>query len=308
MTVLGPVQFNQLGITDTHNHVWIDPVVGADPHNPVLNQRIGILLDLLEYRQAGGGAILDCQPGMCGRNGLALTDLAQDSGVRIIACTGFHLKKYYPHDHWLWKSDSQTIADFLIGELDHRLIETPESSPVRAGFIKIALEAEWEHILPAMLEGAAYAGEKTGAVIEIHTEKGCLAEKIVTFFEAAGIPPSRLVLCHMDKRADIGLHGELAKAGVLLEYDTFYRPKYLPEQNVWPLIEQMISRGLSPRIALATDMAEAASYHHLGGGPGLASLPGKIRTRLQQQGYSENIIQQVLGGNIASRLAGLDLN
>jgi phosphotriesterase-related protein len=309
MTVLGPVDYDQLGVTDAHNHVWIDPVVGADPHNPVLNQRIGILLDLLEYHQAGGSAILDCQPGMCGRNGPALVDLARSSGVNLIACTGYHLKKYYPQDHWLWQSDSQTIADFMLSELDSHLTEVPlNGSPVRAGFIKIALEAEWEDIHLAMLEGAAYAGAKTGAVIEIHTEKGCLAEKIVTFFEAAGISPNQLVLCHMDKRADFGLHSEFAKAGVLLEYDTFYRPKYLPEQNLWPLIDQMIANGFSHRIALATDMAEAASYRHLGGGPGLTSLPGQIRRRLQKQGYPEKEIQQVLGGNIVSRLAGINLH
>ncbi|MDD5369735.1 MAG: hypothetical protein PHQ40_11660 [Anaerolineaceae bacterium] len=307
MTVLGPVEYDQLGVTDAHNHVWIDTVEGADPHSPVLNQRTGILSELCEYRQAGGSAILDCQPGMCGRNGQAMADLARTSGVHIIACTGFHLEKYYPLGHWLWQSDAQVIADLMVGDLDHRLAESPpESAPVRAGFIKIALEAAWENNRLALLEGAASAGVKTGAVIEIHTEKGALAEQAVTYFETAGVPPIRLVLCHMDKRADFGLHGELAQAGVLLEYDTFYRPKYLPEKNLWPLIDQMMEKGLSHRMALATDMAEPAAYHHLGGGPGLASLPGQIQTRLRKQGYPEIAIQQVLGGNIATRLAGID--
>ena len=43
----------------------------------------------------------------------------------------------------------------------------------------------------------------------------------------------------------------------MLEYGTFYKPKYQPKENVWPLLEQMIEASLSLQIAIATDMAEA---------------------------------------------------
>jgi hypothetical protein len=59
-------------------------------------------------------------------------------------------------------------------------------------------------------------------------------------------------------------------------------------------------------VALATDMAEAGLYRTLGGGPGLASLPGEIKARLTAMGIAEISVQQMLGGNIARRLAGLD--
>jgi len=68
----------------------------------------------------------------------------------------------------------------------------------------------------------------------------------------------------MDKRPDIGLHQELAHLGVLLEYDTFYRPKYNPSENLWPLIEKNGNTGHADRIALATDMAEAELYYFIG--------------------------------------------
>jgi predicted metal-dependent phosphotriesterase family hydrolase len=92
---------------------------------------------------------------------------------------------------------------------------------------------------------------------------------------------------------------------VLLEYDTFYRPKYSPETNVWPLIEQMAAAGLSDRLVLATDMAETDQYLAAGRGPGLAGLPAKIKARLERMGIPEPAIQQMLGGNIARRLAGI---
>jgi phosphotriesterase-related protein len=66
-------------------------------------------------------------------------------------------------------------------------------------------------------------------------------------------PPLR----HIDKRPDHGLHAELTQAGVMLAYDTFFRPKYDPERNLWPQISAMVAAGLNHVVALATDVAEA---------------------------------------------------
>ena len=130
--------------------------------------------------------------------------------------------------------------------------------------------------------------------------------EVVGYFNKKGVNNSQIILCHMDKRMDLGLHKELAQPGVLLEYDTFFRPKYSPEENLWILIDEMVKAGLSYRVALATDMAESSLYHNLGGGPGLASLPGIIRARLTRMHIPENNIQQMLGENISRRLAGLN--
>ena len=307
ITVQGPIQYEYLGITDAHNHIWIEPVPGADPKAPILNQFDLILKDLVEYREKGGGALLDCQPEGCGRDGNQLLALSRASKVNVIACTGFHRKKYYPQNHWLWKAETQKICDFLSSELEQGLVETLKTmSPVQAGFIKIALEATWAECPHSALEGAASAALRSKALLEIHTEKGALAEKACIYFTDLGLHPNQLVLCHMDKRPDVSLHKELARLGVLLEYDTFYRSKYNPHANLWPLIEQMVSAGFADRVALATDMAEADLYHHLGGGVGLASLPGEIQDQLHKRGFPKIACKQMIGDNIARRLAGIN--
>lgn len=306
-TVLGEISHEDMGITDAHNHVWIEKIPGADPTSPVLDQYDLICRELTAYKQAGGGSILDCQPGGCGRNTIRLAGLSKLSGVHILACTGFHRRKYYglEKNPFSW-TETEAAAHFT-QELTRGTSETlGQPQPIKAGFIKIALEASWSDCPSALLEGVAEAARQTGALIEIHTEKGSLAEKVVIFFEERGVKPDRLVICHIDKRPDPEIHQELAKYGVLLEYDTFYRPKYSPEANVWPLAEKMIQAGLSNRICLATDMAEAEMYANIGGGPGLASLPGAIRDTLRSKGVSETDIRNVLGGNIARRLAGLN--
>lgn len=306
ITVQGPIPYGSLGITDAHNHLWIEPVPAADIGVPVLNKFNSILKELNEYREKGGMTLLDCQPEGCGRDGNRLLELSKQSNINLIACTGFHLKRYYPADHWLWRMSAQKVSDFLCFELEKGLFETlNKQTPVKAGFIKIALESTWANCSMAALEGAASAAVKTKALIEIHTEKGALAEKAFVYFTDLGILPNQLVLCHMDKRPDIGLHKELAHLRILLEYDTFYRPKYNPDANLWPLIEQMVNFELSDRVALATDMAESEFYHFIGGGAGLASLPGEIQDQLIKKGYPESVRLQLLGGNIARRLAGI---
>ena len=306
MTVQGLVGYERLGITDAHNHVWIDPVPGSDPGSPVLNRFDAILNELVEYREKGGGALLDCQPGGCGRDANQLLKLSKTAGVHIVASTGFHRKKYYSPDFWLWKAGAQEICEFLCTELEQGLTETLDGpSQVKAGFIKIAIEASWAECPHAALEGAAYAAVKTKALMEIHTEKGALAEKACIYFSDHGLLPQQLVLCHMDKRPDFGLQKELGRLGVLLEYDTFHRPKYNPSENLWPLLDHMVGAGLSDRIALATDMAESELYHFIGGGAGLASLPGQILKQLHEREIPETECCQLAGGNIARRLAGI---
>jgi predicted metal-dependent phosphotriesterase family hydrolase len=168
--------------------------------------------------------------------------------------------------------------------------------------VKAACEATLDATPLALLEGAAWATLQTGAALAIHTEQGQAAEVIIRFLEIRGVGMDRVILCHMDKRPDFGLQRELAQAGVLLEFDTFHRPKYNPEANLWPLIERMAAAGLDGSIALATDMADPALWAY-GGGPGPASLPDSIRSRLRALDLQEEAIVGMLGHNIAARLA-----
>jgi phosphotriesterase-related protein len=304
-TVLGPVDPRALGIVDAHSHVWVEPAPDAPAPSSSLADREAILAELRGFRQAGGGAIVDCQPGGCGRNGNVLAELSAASGVALVACTGFHRRRYYPPGHPLWGLDAGAAADAFIAELQHGLLETRERPvPVRAGFVKAACEATLVETPRALLQGAAWAARETGAALAVHTERGKAAEEIVRFLALEGVGAHRLILCHIDKRPDFGLHRELAQAGVLLEYDTFYRPKYDPEANLWPLIERMAAAGLGGAVALATDMADPALWAY-GGGPGPASLPGSIRGRLQALGLPPKVIAGMLGHNVAARLVGL---
>jgi phosphotriesterase-related protein len=304
MTVTGPIRPAKAGVTDAHNHVWIAPMAGTGPGLPQLFDKPNIMAELSDYREAGGGTLIDCQPGGCGRDGRVLLELSRASGVHLVACTGFHLRKYYPPDYWLWQASVSEAQAYFVREIREGLAETRKiDQPVRAGCIKVACEVSVTQSPAALLEAAAMASLETGLAIEVHTEKGAEAEKIVAWFTRYDLRPERLILCHLDKRPDLDLHRHLAQQGVMLVYDTFYRPKYQPDKNVWPLLERMVADGLERQIAIATDMAEASMWSRLGGGPGLVGLITKIIPRLQNIGFEQSTIERLVGQNIANRLA-----
>ncbi len=302
-TVQGRVPYKKLGITDAHNHLWISGQDVKAVNAPVLDQQEKIIQELVSYRQSGGGAQLDCQPGGAGRDGVKLLQISKGSGVQIIACTGFHLREYYPEQSAIWQLDTEQAAEYFLSEIIEGLEETRRAKPVFPGFIKIAVRETLEKSPQHLLEAAFVASVTSGLLIEMHTEKGADIEKFVDYFEHKGLKPGNLVICHIDKRPDPVLHKELARAGYLLEYDTFFRPKYEPEKYLWPLILDMVSSGFSKSIALATDLADSTMWQYLGSGPGLTGFIDLIKKRLDEEIQDPKVVENLVGGNIAQRLA-----
>jgi len=304
ISVLGPIAPDDMGITDAHNHLWISAQAGQIEGAPVLDQEQDILTELQSFRNAGGGSQIDCQPGGCGRDGNSLRTLAEKSGIHIVACTGFHLKRYYPAGYKIWSMDAAEATSHFMAEIEKGLEETRESEKVvYPGFIKLAVKDTVAESPIELIEAAARVSIESGYALEMHTERGSSVEEFVNLFLELGVQPDRLVICHIDKRPDFGLHRELAQAGFLLEYDTFFRPKYRPEENLWPLIQNMVEAELGHMVAVASDLADFSLWKSMGNGPGLEALITIIKKRLEEEGYDDFTVSGLIGKNIVRRLA-----
>ncbi len=300
-TVTGPLPPEQVTLADAHSHVWINPPAGINPKARFeLNDPRRIEAELKDFRSAGGNLLVDCQPGGCGRDARMLLKLAEAAELHITAVTGFHLARYYPDGHWLWAADEKSAAAYFISELTAGL---QENEGALAAAIKMGFNGKIEGQSRVLMEAAAEAARHTGAGLLFHTEAGLNAEALPLFFEDRGVPAERLFLCHLDQRPDIGLHRELAQAGLLLVYETFNRPLSKPEQNVWPLLLQMVRAGYWGHIAIGLDAARSARWRHFGGGPGLVALPDAILPRLHHEGLSETEVTALTGQNVARFLA-----
>jgi 5-phospho-D-xylono-1,4-lactonase len=293
-TVLGPRDGQAFRVVDAHAHVWIS---GASEGSPELADQALALEELRDLSAAGGSALVDCQPGACGRDGRVLARLMEASGIAIVGATGFHLRRYYPGPGGPWAEPAKALGLFL-AELREGLSEAPG---VRAGVVKCA----WTGAAGAerqLLQAALSAARLEGAPMVVHTERGHAVEWLCELISAAGVEAGQVQLSHVDKRPDVGLHVELARAGFVLGYDTFLRPSYEPERAVWPLLRRLVEDGLWRQVTLGTDLVDHGAWH-VAGGRGLRALPLEVVGRLRREGVEHEALAALAGGN-AVRLLG----
>ncbi len=156
--------------------------------------------------------------------------------------------------------DTEQAAEYFLSEIDGRVGRNKVHKTGISRIYKNCCSGNAGKIPPTFDGSSFYRQHKKWFVDRNAHGKGADIEKFVDYFEQMGLQPGRLVICHIDKRPDPVLHKELARAGYLLEYDTFFRPKYEPEKYLWPLILDMVNSGFSKSIALATDLADSTLW------------------------------------------------
>lgn len=302
-TVLGADPLDRPGIVDAHTHVWVAPVPGAAPGAPRLDDPEAIAEELSEFAAAGGAALIDCQPPGAGRDAGRLVELSRRSGVAIVASTGFHLPVYYAPERSPWRADPEVLLARLLDELLVGL-EGPDGVrlPARAGAVKAAHPGYLDPDVRRMFEVAARAATTAGVLLLIHTERGAGVEELAEMLLAIPMAADDVILCHTDKRPDRGLHRTLAETGFLLEYDTFMRSKYVPEERLWPLLEAMLADGHERAVACGLDLADQSQWRYGGDPYGPRAWDAAIVPAMRARGFSEEQITRLTGGNVRERL------
>jgi predicted metal-dependent phosphotriesterase family hydrolase len=105
----------------------------------------------------------------------------------------------------------------------------------------------------------------------------------------------RVMLAHLDRNLDPGLHAELAARGAYLGYDTIGRIKYHSDAAVLKLIADLQQLGHVDRILLGTDVGRSSMLRAFGGGPGMEVLGRVFLPRLlaeQGSGAVETIMRE----------------
>lgn len=311
-TTLGPVPVEKLGRVNAHEHIIIDGGLTVVNTPDFRLDSVEKAIEEVGYWQAaGGGAIVDTMPFGCGRNVDKLVAVSQASGAPIIVPTGFQKSSYYLPDHWQHRYDQAAIAALLIAELtegaDRNGYDGPlvARSPIKAAFVKVA--GDYQVVKPTtrkLIRAAGQAHRATGAPILVHTELGTAAPELLDLLEAAGVPPGRVMLSHIDRNPDWRLHRQLAGRGAFLQYDTPGRIKYQPETVVINLLRQLFEAGLGSQLLLGGDTARRSYWKAYGGGPGLDYLLAVFTPRLRAEGFSEADLRLIWEENPARWLSG----
>ena len=298
-TILGDVPADELKRCGAHEHIIIDAAYIAEKHPDFLLDDIAAAcVDLGEFRDAGGGWVIDTMPTGAGRCARKLAGASQQSGVHIVCPTGLHLPLYYPPDHPMLSMDQEELAGVFVKEIAEGVCDDAVQLPFRAGVIKVA--GGHGKLSPHQREAFSAAGEvsrRTGCPIITHTEQGTAGEEQVNLLLNSGAHPTHVVLSHTDRLPDIAYHRSLLSSGVTLEYDHHFRT-YLKDGScpTAELIAALVPE-FPDQIVVGMDMARRGYWHGLGGKPGLVWLLTVLPKLLKERGLSDDLVERILTHN-----------
>jgi predicted metal-dependent phosphotriesterase family hydrolase len=286
-TVLGDIQPEALGACDAHEHLLLrSPLLAGEELEDVeLVSAEGRLL-----AEAGAASVVDWTPVGLGRAPAGLQAISRWSGLHVVAATGYHRDAHYRRDHWVWREPVDVLTTIVLRDLgqgiDARDWSGPEprATDVRAGLVKLG--GSLHRVTPLeqkLIEAGATAAAQTGVPVAVHTEHGTHAAELLDVLERHGVPPQRVILAHLDRNPDPGLHREVAASGATLEYDGPGRAKYHPDSTILGLIASLAEAGLGDRVVVGGDTARRSALRSAGGGPGLDYVFRVFRPRLARE-------------------------
>jgi 5-phospho-D-xylono-1,4-lactonase len=298
-TILGDVPADELKRCGAHEHIIIDAAYIAEKHPDFLLDDIAAAcVDLGEFRDDGGGWVIDTMPTGAGRCSRKLAAASQQSGIHIVCPTGLHLPLYYPSDHPMLSMDQEELADVFVKEIAEGVCDDAVQLSYRAGVIKVA--GGHGKLTPHQREAFAAAGEasrRTGCPIITHTEQGTAGEEQVNLLLNSGAHPTQVVLSHTDRLPDIAYHRRLLSSGVTLEYDHHFRT-YLKDGScpTADLIAALVP-AFPNQIVVGMDLARRGYWHGRGGRPGLVWLLTVLPKLLKERDVSDDLVERILTHN-----------
>lgn len=307
---MGDIKSADAGVCQCHEHLFLEMGKSYQISGALFMDDLRKSTEEMKsYRQAGGGLVLDAQPVFAGRMAENLVAASKDSGVHVVASTGFHKTIFYEEDAYIFYKSEQDITDLFISEFESGMVSSQRDGqktlPARAGAIKTAVDSGGifkDKVYTKLFAAAANAAVKTGLPVICHIEQGEDAFAVVDFFMKRGVAPARLIICHLDRaRYDIGYHKEAAKAGVYLEYDTINRLKYLSNRREIELIVQMLEAGFEDRLLLSLDTTNERLRAY-GADMGLDYILKEFAPMLKAAGADRNQILKMQSKNAQSVL------
>ena len=310
-TIWGEVAKESLGFVDIHDHIWKKGGLEVrEDRDFAIDNLEKSRSELISFGKAGGGTIVDMQPIGVGRGIEAMREIAKDSGVNVIAVTGFHREAYYDNTHFVHKYEVDEIEDLLVKEVTEGIEVTDYCGPIirrsqaKAGLVKAG--TSYYKITPLemkMLRATSGAAVKADTPIITHTQMGTMGLEQAQIIKSYGVLPERICIGHLDRDADPIYHARVLNEGVYVQYDCIARAKYHPILDTINLIKAMIEKGYENRITIGGDWGRSSYLKAYGGGPGLEYLPRYFQFYMKEYGLSDEIIHKIFYENPARFLA-----
>jgi len=335
MTVLGEKSVNELGIILPHEHIFIDianqfsepstplekklayqdvsmDTLGYLRRDPYLVRDNLIMSDMqtarreIEYFQkAGGGTIIDVTLEGIGRNPQALRELAQTTGIDIIAGSGFYTHDAHPPR--VREMGVEEIAD----EIRSDIMEGIGESGVRAGVIgEIGTSREIHPEEEKVLRACGRVQGETDLPLFVHIYPWSTnGLQVLDILEKEGAALERIIICHSDVEIDEMYMVKVIKRGAFLEFDNFGKEFIISREKQgfagghfnsdWErvrTIQYLVDEGYTDRLLLTNDICLKIMLHAYGGW-GYDHILSNVVPMLDEAGVSKKDIDVMIKEN-----------
>jgi phosphotriesterase-related protein len=258
-TVQGPIADEELGVVLTHEHVrFRDEAVAAEwPDRYDEQAELGAALAAVEAAKSRGvQTIVDPTAMFGGRDVRFMKRVADQTAVRIIACTGIYSYDYLPH--YFENRDIDVMAEHFVADLQGGV----QGTTIMAAFLKCAADAPGvtEHV-EKIHRAVARASVQTGAPIMAHSMPAiATGPRQVEIFEEEGVDLARVQIAHCGDTDDVGYIEQLIDRGVYVGLDRYGLEMFLPIDKRNATAAELLRRGHAEHLMISQDFCATIDW------------------------------------------------
>ena len=299
MTVRGPVRSDELGPTYMHEHIIVDCSFSGNNPLKKLDEPDELVLEMRDVLRAGGRTIVDCTSVGLSPDPLALRRISEESGIHIVASTGFYRAIVYPP--FVKSASVDELARLMIRECTDGFGETGIRPGMLAEFASHDEQKTPDRVTEKVFRAAARAHGATGLPITTHCWVGVGAEWEIRVFRDEGVALDKVVIGHVGaSRPDTDHLRWILDQGVNIGIDAIgYGERdgfSFFEHDKAALVKMVVEWGNIDQITVSLDMTR--KYHlKKYGGHGFAFLMDWFVPLLREVGMTDEQVEQIIVGN-----------
>ncbi|CNE64541.1 phosphotriesterase-related protein [Yersinia enterocolitica] len=283
---------NPDGYTYAHEHLHIDLSGFKNNLDCRLDQYQLICDEMRELVGKGVANIVEVTNRYMGRNPQFLLNVMRDSGINVIASTGYYTDSFYPP--MVRENSAEQLAQTMIDEIEIGI----DGTELKAGVIAEIGTSEGI-ITPdeaKVFHAAALAHHATGLPISTHTSFSTMGLEQIALLKQHGVALDRVVIGHCDLKEQPDLIMKMIDMGVYVQFDTIGKNSYFPDERRIEMLVTLAERGLLDKVMLSMDITRR-SHLKANGGSGFSYLVDSFVPMLLAAGISSAQVEMMLRHN-----------
>lgn len=203
--------------------------------------------DVRRTKEIGVQTLVEQTPVCLGRDIHAIRDVADRTGMQMIASTGF----FYTENQWMFFRAEENFVKWLMKDIEEGIQDTE----IKPGLIKCGTDTQGITELNAtLLKAHAEAAKKSGLPIATHSwyknRSGLGQMKI---FEKTGLNPKKILIGHCGDTNNIAYLEELLRRGCYIGLDRFGDDAKNPLKDRINTLMELCDRGWIRQLMISHD-------------------------------------------------------